>query len=497
MVQLIRATRGRGNATVPQYNLNALGASEFERLSQALVKKVIGLGSVTFGAGRDGAREATFTGTSAIYPSPQSPWRGHWIFQVKFHDLSLTTPEKARSSVLAEVDQELGKVFNKYEYPCDNFVMITNVPISAVAEVGTIDAAQRLVSTKYENLKNFAFWGADEVCRFLDIFPSVRQPYLHLLVTGDLIAQLLNERRARLDELATTIKTYLRTSYTREMHAQLDQAGDVSDQPVRLQDVFFDLYAEVDDGRGAAHLHRNQQVRDVLRKHRSPQRSSGTLGARLGSLLLSEGVNRLVIVGGPGEGKSTVGQYVAQVHRSMLLGHVRDVALHRGTEVDETYIPLTPRIPFRVILKDFGQWLAEKKDQGQLGAGTIDEFICSQVSTVTSRSVSPDDLHHILRQNPTLLILDGLDEVTDPDLRKILLSRVAEFVDRCETLEANLQILASTRPTGYTKEFDPAVFLHMRLSKLEPTQVRSYVSRWAKAKSLDESKSSRVRQTMD
>ncbi|MBL3665155.1 hypothetical protein JL475_03805 [Streptomyces sp. M2CJ-2] len=482
---------------MPQYNLNALGASEFERLSQALIKKVIGLGSVTFGAGRDGAREATFTGTSSTYPSPNSPWKGDWIFQVKFHDLSLTTPEKARTSVLSEVDKELDKIFNKYKHPCDNFIMITNVPISAVAESGTIDTAQRLVKTKYKKLKNFAFWGADEVCRFLDAFPSARQPYLHLLVTGDLIAQLLDERRARLDELATTIKTYLRTSYTREMHAQLDQAGDVSENPVRLQDVFFDLYAEVDDERGAAHLSRNHQVRNTLRRYQSSQRSTGTLGARLGSLLLSEGVNRLVIVGGPGEGKSTVGQYVAQVHRSMLLGHVTDVALHRGQEIDETYLPLTPRIPFRIILKDFGQWLAEKKDRGQLNAGTIDEFVSSQISTVTSRRVTPDDLHQILRTNPALLILDGLDEVTDPDLRKILLSRVGEFVDRCDTLDANLQILASTRPTGYTKEFDPAVFLHMRLAKLEPVQVKSYVSRWAKAKSLDESKSSRVRQTMD
>lgn len=487
----------RKREPVPQYNLNALGALEFERLAQAIIKKVIGLGTVTFGAGRDGAREATFSGTASAYPSSNKPWKGDWIVQVKFHDLALTTPDKARSTVAAEVDGELDKIFNKYKHSCDNFIMITNVPISAVAETGTIDATRKLVRTKYGKLKNFSFWGADEICRFLDVFPSVRQPYLHLLVTGDLIAQLLNERQARLNERATTIKTYLHTSYTREMHAQLDQAGDVSDQPVRLQDVFFDLYAEVDEERGFLHLHRNERVRDVLRQHMPPGRSPGSLGAQLGRLLLSEGVKRLVIVGGPGEGKSTVGQYVAQVHRSMLLGHITEVALHRGREVDETYIPLTPRIPFRVILKDFGQWIAEKRERGNPGIGTLDEFICSQISAVTSRKILPDDLHNILEANPALLILDGLDEVTDPDLRKILLSRVAEFVDRCEMIEADLQILASTRPTGYAKEFDPTVFLHMRLAKLEPDQVKAYVARWAKAKSLDEAKKSRVRQTMD
>ena len=51
------------------YDLNRLGANEFEQLIQSLLKKIIGQGTTTFNRGPDGAREATYEG-SAPYPSP-------------------------------------------------------------------------------------------------------------------------------------------------------------------------------------------------------------------------------------------------------------------------------------------------------------------------------------------------------------------------------------------------------------------------------------------
>ncbi len=53
---------------MPQYRLNGLGDQEFERMIQALLKEVIGSGTLTFGPGRDGGREATYSG-EAPYPS--------------------------------------------------------------------------------------------------------------------------------------------------------------------------------------------------------------------------------------------------------------------------------------------------------------------------------------------------------------------------------------------------------------------------------------------
>ena len=57
------------------YDLGRLGAQEFEHMVQALLKEVIGSGTITFGAGQDGAREATFHGL-APYPSTSTQWDG-------------------------------------------------------------------------------------------------------------------------------------------------------------------------------------------------------------------------------------------------------------------------------------------------------------------------------------------------------------------------------------------------------------------------------------
>lgn len=88
-------TLPRGDG-MPRYRLNALGDVEFEGLVQALLKRIVGPGTTSFGPGRDGAREATFTG-AAPYPSKIEEWAGDWIFQVKFHDTDQTGPARARS----------------------------------------------------------------------------------------------------------------------------------------------------------------------------------------------------------------------------------------------------------------------------------------------------------------------------------------------------------------------------------------------------------------
>lgn len=45
------------------YDLNGLNPIEFEHLIQSLLKKIIGQGTITFGQGPDGGREATYEGT--------------------------------------------------------------------------------------------------------------------------------------------------------------------------------------------------------------------------------------------------------------------------------------------------------------------------------------------------------------------------------------------------------------------------------------------------
>jgi hypothetical protein len=464
-------------------NLNRLGAQEFENLAQSLLKEVIGDGTLTFGVGQDGAREATFSGR-APYPSPSSNWDGNWIFQAKFHDVDLLGITKARRAVIRDLATELDKIVLKYKYPCDNFILITNVPLTGTADTGNIDVILNKVIPEHKGyIRNVNVWAADDINRLLEKYDAIRTKYLEFLVAGDLIAKLIAKQNAELDEVSTTISGYIAVTFSRDQNAQLDQAGDVTENALKLQKLFFDLSAQLEPGQWGYH-HDGVHARDYWT-------DSNDVIQNIVQFILSQSVDRIVLVGGPGEGKSTIGQYLAQLHRATLLSRISEVA------VSSKYHPVTPRIPIRILLRDFGQWLAEQRDQ-EVIHGTLEDYVCRDIKRSTSRDITPAQLHQVIKDNPILLILDGLDEVTDLSLRKTLLTRINEFTGRCEDLiKADLQILASTRPTGYVEQFDSRSYLHLQLIKLDPAQVRRYVARWTQARNLEPTKEDRVIRTIE
>ncbi|SIE55687.1 Predicted NTPase (NACHT family) [Mycobacteroides abscessus subsp. abscessus] len=471
-----------------RYELNRLGPLEFENLAQALLKEIIGNGTITFGAGADGAREATYTG-KANYPSDKLNWSGKWVFQAKYHDIELQGIDKCRRALLRDLKSELEKITNQYDYRVDNYIMVTNVPLSGNHSSGNIDRIAEIASDYKEKISNITVWGADEVNRFLDRYPNVRTSYLHLVVPGDLIAALLTGADKPSSDIHKTIQSYIDSMYTRDQYAQLDQAGDAADKPVKLPKIFLELYAAIDPDSPTGPPPNNTMLAlsQFIKTHNGTSLFSEKFPVV--KFFLQSGQLRVVLVGGPGEGKSTAGQYLAQLHRAQLLGQIDEAA------IDADYRPTLPRIPFRIILRDFGQWLSESLERGKNRekSPTLEEYICHHIEWVTSRSITAEDLHTVVRANPILLILDGLDEVTDPSLKSEVTDRSNEFIRRTQAiLDADLQVLATTRPKGYNEQFEPGVFTHLLLEDLKPDQIRSYVSRWIQARDLDHSKSLRL-----
>ncbi len=471
-----------------KYRLNSLGDIEFEKMMQSLLKRVIGAGTLTFGAGPDGAREATFNGVAA-YPSTVDRWSGNWVFQVKFHDTELVGVGKARVAIISDTAKELERLINKYKKKVDNYIMITNVPLSGVHERGTLDRIEAEVFNVYRSqIPNLAIWGADDIERFLDIYPEVRRPYLNLLITGDIIAEMLTQMDDHKSERATTIDLYLRAAFSREENAQLDQAGDANDKPIPLPSVFIDLDAYI-----------QYVTREAVERYNGDLQSNRQLPigkdrrvAMVRYLVGTSAPDRVVIVGGPGEGKSTIGQYLMQIHRATLLKKTEEVAL------SSDYVPETPRLPFRIVLQALAQWLAEHHSTDSSDSGNLDSYLSEQIARLSARPFTERDLHNALSANPAILVLDGLDEVTDAATRKRLLLRISEFLDKCQNgLQCDLQVVATTRPTNYNDQFDPKTFLHFQLHRLQPNSVREYVGKWVTARRLDEEKASRLRSTIE
>ena len=66
-----------------KYPLNELSDDEFEALVASICEEILGTGTIIFSTGKDGGRDAKFTGTSNSFPSITAPWSGKFIIQAK------------------------------------------------------------------------------------------------------------------------------------------------------------------------------------------------------------------------------------------------------------------------------------------------------------------------------------------------------------------------------------------------------------------------------
>jgi hypothetical protein len=431
--------------------------------------------------GKDGSREATFTG-KAPYPSKEEQWDGSWIFQAKFHDIQQIGPKEARGSLYVELDDELLKITEKYEHPCDNFILMTNVSLTPVFQKGTKDRIDNEIVPKYSRaIKHIHVWGADEICRFLDAYPNIRQTYTHLLVSGDIIARLLSMTKKEETDLDELVELYCQGCFSHEKYAALDDAGDVEDERIELQRLFIDLDAEPQT------LPKDQselaRLPEWLKQASEDNDRTSTL-----SYLLDDSILGLVLIGGPGEGKSTLGQYLAQIYRTRLIGKLNELC----GDIEE-FEKCIPRIPFRIILREYAQWISSRDN-----SDTLFHYIALKVSQSSGKNTEAEHIHKIMKNSPVILILDGLDEVPEKKLRTRVLDNFTSFFDQVKgVLKGNLRVIGTTRPHGYSREFDPARFLHLTIHKLSSENALSYAKLWTDSRETNPKETERIIDTFN
>lgn len=207
----------------------------------------------------------------------------------------------------------------------------------------------------------------------------------------------------------------------------------------------------------------------------------------------------ILLIGGPGQGKSTLGQLACQLHRATLLKSYADDLSTRERDVlssfelspnsntlpHELVLPARPLLPLHVALPDLAAWLAKAvSDTGSNeSCPAILRFI-TNLPSAQKYGLSADTLLTIAGHLPFLLVFDGFDEVGATSDRQRIVTAVRDLLFVLSKRDASAQVLATTRPQGYAGELaDIGLRLQTwHLMPLEREDAMAYARKLVEAK---------------
>ncbi|MAS03480.1 MAG: hypothetical protein WCZ29_07935 [Mycolicibacterium vanbaalenii] len=462
------------------YALEELGPRAFEQLTVALARTVIGPGIEVYGSGKDGGREATFDGPIQwSKTNPDSRWDGYTVIQAKQRE-HVASPADNLNWLKIEIRNEFAR-WMKPESKRGRFpeyvLFVTNARLSAEAGRGGVDQIHRYVQAQLDHehssdgdlprtlrgrgLRDVKIWHRDYLNAAISNDADVRAAFPMLLTVGDILTRATAlPGFVEAQQFAPVLVDHAQTTLRHEQWVRFDEAGDSASTRRPVDRVIVDLPAHDGTERLSVLRHCIERGDSVLRR----------------SSWLSTGPRHLVITGAPGNGKSTLTRYLTQVYRSQfiedetnqptiteLCANTRESLLRIGVPT-----PSSRRWPLRVEL---AQMAAE---MGPAGGPTLRRWLCDRITENASINIQPVTLDHWMKAWPCVVFFDGLDEVTSPWLRQRVLGEITGFFEHLDAADADVLLVVTTRPTGYTERLLPEHFDQLDLDYFDPTEAADY-----------------------
>jgi hypothetical protein len=440
------------------YDLSKLDANSFEHMVNLIALQVLGAGHTGFGPGSDGGRDGYFEG-EAPYPSVGEQWSGRWYIQSKFHKPHLSKdPQKWLVEQIKGELQEFKKDRTRRVWP-DNWIVATNIDPSGTPETGAFDQARKVVAEARSGLENhFHIWGGRKILDFLALHPNIGKHYWHFLTPGRVLKHLYDTISDAQASVEDVIRYLVVTQFNEQQFTKLEQAGSTADSRPGIHRLFTDLPFACPQykvkGMGAQYLTQtaaqNHRIDDYMPD--SPAWRTWRRHPRRARIWF--------IKGGPGQGKSTLSQYLSQIQRAALIlasdgPRVTPDQRTVATEIqdrasDSGFWPLAPRIPVYVELKDFAQWYGERTESEPR---LLLSYLADRLGASIGQTVYTGMLKRAFSVARWLFVFDGLDEVPS-DVKDAVASQVTMFVDDLLVgCEADALTICTSRPQGYSGQF--------------------------------------------
>lgn len=459
------------------YNLRRLGERGFEQLIQALAIAELGSNVQIFGSGPDGGREAAFNGLDYRDVETGKRWNGFGVVQAKFVDVSESEPDlgyrRFRRSFKSEL-HDWAKPESKRDRTPDFLLLATNAALSPVPKTGGLakfhNDMNADVLASGVKIKGWDVWHYAKICALLDTHAGVRNAYLGAVAPGDILAAMFETYTEHAVVAHNAMLASLMSDFSEEETMRLGEIGESESASLPLSKIFLEVPA-----------HRNTEPENSLDLTESLIREYDRITRQHDPSGFSA---RVVVVGGPGQGKTTVGRFVAQMYRRSLLldsgpGVTSMTAKQTLNEVSTAVArlglasPVNRRWPFRIVLSEYASSIKSGIDDLSLTKYILDDFNRHSDLKITSSGLSA-----WLRSWPILLILDGMDEVP-LSLRPDVVKQVDRFTDSISVANGDLALLVTTRPQGEGTDFSPSKFDHWRMELLTSSLGLAYAKHLA------------------
>lgn len=500
------------------YPFENLNPEKFQEFAQALLGREITDLQCFPVAQSDGGRDI-------ITYERKLPSQNFAVYQVKYVRKPLAEKD-AHKWLLEIIKGEAPKVKKLVDKGAKQFFLITNIPGTAHPDVGSIDRMNQLLESEL-GIPSRCWW-RDDLNRKLDDAWNLKWSYPELMTGPDLIRSLIESGLSEDKERRTSaIKTFVLEQFN------IDQV--VKFKQVELQNRLLDLFIDVP----SLPPHNTETGKKVFKYRQVYDYISSTLGNRGGTtfdeysstffnernrvvgsatLLLHPLIQKetpwIVLEGAPGQGKSTITQYLCQVHRMRLLG-AEEVKKHlpeayKESEglgvIPEHHLNSHVCLPFRIDLRDLASWLSgynpfssEEKLSESSSHKPLEEFLALLVNYYSGGlNFSAADLIAVIKRSPIVLVFDGLDEVADIEKRHEVVNTIHTGSRRLKVHALSLQVIVTSRPAAFANSpgLPESDFPRYYLDSLNKQLIDEYANKWMNAKKLDQRDRSEVKKIL-